>query len=434
MMKKTLTLNTNDAHPLINDQKLSALEPRLRAAHQSLLEGTCAGSDFLGWLRWASQDHRQLIRNIREAADKIRAQAQVLVVIGIGGSHLGGQAGLEFVQGVHYNELTSNTKVYFAGHNLSASSWREIIELIGSQDFAINVISKSGTTLEPALAFGFFENILVNRYGRTQADRRICATTDANSGLLHDQAVAHNWMRLVVPDDIGGRYSALTSVGLLPWAVAGIDIEAALAGAQKAQADFLSDLSLNNLTWRYAAARYLLLQAGKNIEALVTYEPRARLFGRWWQQLFGESEGKCERVIFPTTLELTQDLHSLGQYLQQGQKFIFETTLYFDHNPGDELICLDQESSQAWPFLIGKTVDFVQNQARAATQKAHLAGGVPNLQLTISDHSATSLGYLLYFFELSCALSALLLDVNPFDQPGVQAYKTEMMNLLQSSH
>ena len=341
---------------------------------------------------------------------------------------------MEFVQGVHYNELTSNTKVYFAGHNLSASSWREIIELIGSQDFAINVISKSGTTLEPALAFGFFENILVNRYGRTQADRRICATTDANSGLLHDQAVAHNWMRLVVPDDIGGRYSALTSVGLLPWAVAGIDIEAALAGAQKAQADFLSDLSLNNLTWRYAAARYLLLQAGKNIEALVTYEPRARLFGRWWQQLFGESEGKCERVIFPTTLELTQDLHSLGQYLQQGQKFIFETTLYFDHNPGDELICLDQESSQAWPFLIGKTVDFVQNQARAATQKAHLAGGVPNLQLTISDHSATSLGYLLYFFELSCALSALLLDVNPFDQPGVQAYKTEMMNLLQSSH
>lgn len=425
-----LTLDTSLLAPTVDTADLASVETPLRAAHQSLLDNTCLGNDFLGWRDWPVADHQDLLAAIRQAADAIRAQSQALVVIGIGGSHLAGQAGIEFLSGLHSNELSKDCQIYFVGHDLSAREWANIADLLKDKDFSINVISKSGTTLEPALAFAYFRRLLEEKYGQEAANKRIYATTDAHSGLLHDQAVAHGWTRFVVPDNIGGRYSGLTSVGLLPWAVAGIDLSAVLQGAALAYQELLHTFDFTSPVWQYAASRLLLLRAGKVLELFTTYEPSLNLLGSWWQQLFGESEGKTDQVIFPATIHYTRDLHSLGQFVQQGSKNLFETTLCLRQNPHDLSISIPTDTQAALSFLDGKSIDFVQRQAQLATVQAHHDGGVAQLVFTLECADERSLGYTLYFFELACSLSALLLGVNPFDQPGVQAYKAEMMRRL----
>jgi len=423
-----LTLDTSLLAPTVTPAQIDQLSDQLATTHRHLLDGTCPGADFLGWRDWPDQDHHQLLDAIQQAASRIQQQSQALVVIGIGGSHLAGQAGLEFIHGSYHAPHVNGLPVYFVGHNLSSRAWLEIAARLRHQDWSLNVISKSGTTLEPGLAFAYFRSLLEKRYGAA-ARERIYATTDAHTGLLHDQAVGAGWSRFIVPDDIGGRYSGLTSVGLLPWAVAGLDIAAALQGASKAKNDLLSNLNLTNPAWQYAASRYLLCRAGKTLELFATYEPSLQLLGRWWQQLFGESEGKTNPVIFPATINYTQDLHSLGQFLQQGSKNMFETTFYLDEDATIPLTSSDVHHT--WPYLDGKNLDFVQKQAHLATLQAHHQGGVPQLVFHLTQTSEFTLGYTLYFFEYACALSALLLGVNPFDQPGVQAYKEEMMRRLQ---
>ncbi len=419
------------AHAWLDDHARAQLAPKLSAIHQDLLAKRCPGNDFLGWLD-LPQTEQTLLDAVNAAAARIRQQAEILIAVGIGGSHLGGQAGLEMVRGNHYNDLTSETpKIIFAGHDLSLTTWQDIATMLQGHDWALNVIYKSGTTLEPALAFGFFQKLLRQQYGDNEANRRIYATTDSNRGLLHDQALANHWTRFVIPDDVGGRYSALTPVGLLPWAVAGLNLEEVFAGSRAATND-LQENSFANPAWQYAATRFLLLQQGKNVECLATYEPRLELLGRWWQQLFGESEGKTNHCIFPTCLNYTQDLHSLGQYLQQGQKFLFETTLWVEVIDADQNIALDDQAQTAMPHLRDRSIHFVQEQAMRATVTAHSQDNVPNLIFRLGQADEWHLGYTMYFFEFACALSALLLNVNPFDQPGVQAYKDELTRLLKS--
>ncbi|MBQ6436344.1 glucose-6-phosphate isomerase [bacterium] len=427
-----LSLDITQLQPFVSDDQLASHLPRLKQIHQDILDKKTLGSDMLGWVDLPVNYDRQELEQIKQAAAKIKRQAQVLVVIGIGGSHLGAQAALEVLRGPYYNQLQPKTpEIYFTGHNLCVDEWQTVAKIIGDRDFSVNIISKSGTTLEPALAFGYFQDLLIKKYGPQQANEHIYATTDQAQGLLHDQAVAHGWSRFVVPDDIGGRYSVLTAVGLLPLCVAGINLDELFAGAAAAREQLTTDTSFANPALLYAASRFALLQKGYNLESLVTYNSRLNSLVAWWQQLFAESEGKTDKVIFPTGMHFTRDLHSLGQYLQQGQKFIFETTLWLDHEPADQQVVLDETSWQKWPYLKDKTIGYVQQQAHQGTVAAHVAGQVPNIVLHLAQLDEHHLGYLFYFFEFACALSALLLGVNPFDQDGVQAYKDEMMRRLQ---
>ncbi|MBQ6154374.1 glucose-6-phosphate isomerase [bacterium] len=427
-----LSLDITNLQTFVSDEQLAGNLPRLKQIHQDILDKKTPGSEMLGWVDLPVNYDRQELDSIKKAAVAIQKQSSVLVVIGIGGSHLGAQAALEVLRGSYYNQLQPETpEIYFAGHNLCADEWQTVAKIIGDRDFSLNVISKSGTTLEPALAFGYFQDLLVKKYGADEANKRIYVTTDKAQGLLHDQALERGWSRFVVPDDVGGRYSVLTAVGLLPLAVAGINLDDLFTGAVTARQDLTTTTSFDNPAWLYAASRYCLLQAGYNLESLVTFNSRLNSLVAWWQQLFAESEGKTDKVIFPTGMHFTRDLHSLGQYLQQGQKFIFETTLWLDHEPADQQVVLDETSWQKWPYLKTQTINDVQKQAHLGTVTAHVAGQVPNLILHLEKIDEKHLGYLFYFFEFACALSALLLEVNPFDQDGVQAYKDEMMRRLQ---
>ncbi|BDF68776.1 glucose-6-phosphate isomerase [Oscillospiraceae bacterium] len=405
-------------------------EPGLKKAHDYVLGGTGAGGEYTGWVRLPADYDREEFARIQKAAAKIRSDSKALVVIGIGGSYLGARAVIETLTSNNYN-LThkDGPAVYFAGNGLSADAMNEVIELVKDVDFSVNVISKSGTTTEPAVAFRIFKALLEEKYGKEGAKGRIYATTDAKRGALKGLADKEGYETFVVPDAVGGRYSVLTAVGLLPIAAAGIDIDALMSGARE-EMELLAKPGMDNPAWQYAAARHALYDAGKRIEILAGYEPSFRFFGEWWKQLFGESEGKQGKGLFPASVEFTADLHSMGQYIQQGERLMMETVVRFDAARSKITIPDDPENVDGLNFLSGRSLGFVAEQAMRGTILAHVDGGVPNILLTAPGRDERSLGGLIYFFEFACGLSGYLLEVNPFDQPGVEAYKNNMYALL----
>ena len=409
----------------------AALAPRLRIAHDHLQKGDGAGGDFTGWVRLPEDYDRAELQRIKDAARRIQADSQALVVIGIGGSYLGARGVIECLCSPNYNlKKKSTPNIYFIGNGLSADALAEAMELVDGVDFSVNVISKSGTTTEPAVAFRFFRELLEKKYGPEAAARRIYATTDAHKGALKSLADEKGYEEFVVPDDVGGRYSVLTAVGLLPIAVAGIDVDALLGGAQDMMRTCaLADMN-ENPAWQYAGARYEMYRTGKKIELLAAYEPCFRFMSEWWKQLYGESEGKENKGLFPASVEFTADLHSMGQYIQQGERHLFETVVRFGPSHHECLVPCDETDGDGLNFLVGKSMDFIARQAMDGTLLAHVEGGVPNVVLHTDALDAATLGGLIYFFEYACGLSGYLLDVNPFDQPGVEAYKKNMFALL----
>lgn len=401
----------------------------LERAADMLAHHNGPGGDFTGWVTLPRDYDKEEFARIKAAAEKIRRQSQVLVVIGIGGSYLGARAVIELLASPNYNLKQKDTPdIYFAGNGLSTDALLELIALIGERDFSVNVISKSGTTTEPAVAFRIFREMLERKYGREGARERIYATTDKARGALKGLADEEGYEEFVVPDDVGGRYSVLTAVGLLPIAAAGLDIDRLMAGAQRAM-DVLSAPGLGNPAWQYAAARNALYDGGKKVELLACYEPSFRFFSEWWKQLYGESEGKEHKGLFPASVEFTADLHSMGQYIQQGERLMFETVVKFAPK-GEFIIPNDPANVDGLNFLAGKSLAFVAEQAMRGTILAHVDGGVPNILLELPAIGEDTVGELIYFFEYVCGLSGYLLQVNPFDQPGVEAYKKNMFALL----
>ncbi len=425
-----LNLDLSNVSPFLPAGWRTGEEKGLEKAHRHLLEGTGAGSDFLGWVRLPADYDKTEFARIQKAAEKIRSDSQALVVIGIGGSYLGARAVIETLTSNNYNLTRKGSPaIYFAGNGLSADALNEVIDLVKDVDFSVNVISKSGTTTEPAVAFRIFKALLEEKYGKEGARGRIYATTDAKRGALKGLADSEGYEEFVVPDAVGGRYSVLTAVGLLPIAAAGIDITALMDGAAQAM-EQLAKPGMDNPAWQYAAARHALYQSGKKVEILAGYEPAFRFFAEWWKQLYGESEGKGGRGLFPASVEFTADLHSMGQYIQQGERLMFETVIRFDRAKTKISIPNDPENVDGLNFLSGKGLDFVAEQALRGIILAHVDGGVPNILLTVPGRDERSLGELIYFFEFACGLSGYLLEVNPFDQPGVEAYKNNMYALL----
>ncbi len=426
-----ITLDTTRAQKFTSPRDLTALLPTIKQNHQKLLAKDCLGQQFLGWLdlpRTLTQS--PLIAEINQTVTKICQQSEVVIIIGIGGSYLGARAGIEFIHSPHYNQLPKTTpEIYFIGHHLSSNALAQLLTLIGNRHFSLNVISKSGTTLEPAIAFRFLKQVLINKYGEKEAANRIYATTDAKDGALRQLALKHHYQTFTIPNDIGGRYSVLTPVGLLPLAIAGINISNLIDGAFTAQQD-LNQLTPTNLAWQYALHRYLFYRQGKYLEIMTNYEPQLHFLGAWWQQLFGESEGKEEQGLFPVIIDFTTDLHSLGQYLQAGKKHFFSTTLWLEKTQNELTIPANDENLDNLNYLTDKTMHYLNQQAFKGTIAAHTSGGAPNLIINLPEINEWHLGYLFYFFQLSCALSASLLGVNAFDQPGVEIYKKNMLNLL----
>ena len=409
----------------------AALTPRLRLAHEKLLRGTGAGGDFTGWVHLPEQYDREEFRRIQAAAKKIQSDSQALVVIGIGGSYLGARGVIECLCSPNYNLKKKNTpNIYFVGNGLDNDQLAEVEELLEGQDFSVNVISKSGTTTEPAVAFRFFRRLLEEKYGAEAAAGRIYATTDRQKGAPKALATAEGYESFVVPDDIGGRYSVLTAVGLLPIAVAGIDIEQLMAGAKSMMDTCAAADMEKNPAWQYAGARYELQHRGLEIEVLACFDPFFRFMAEWWKQLYGESEGKEDKGLFPASVEYTADLHSMGQYLQEGRRNMFETVVRFAPRADELTVPYDEENGDGLNFLAGKTMSDLKQQAMDGTLLAHVEGGVPNIRISCGERNAFTLGELIYFFCYACGLSGYLLDVNPFDQPGVEAYKKNMFALL----
>ena len=424
-----LKLDLSKLSGFIPEDYLTSREDRLSKAAQMLAAHTGPGGDFTGWVTLPRDYDKEEFARIQAAAKKIQSQSQVLVVIGIGGSYLGARAVIELLLSQNYNLKKKDTPdIFFAGNGLSTDALLELIELIGDRDFSVNIISKSGTTTEPAVAFRIFKTMLEEKYGRDGARERIYATTDKSRGALKGLADAEGYEEFVVPDAVGGRYSVLTAVGLLPIAVAGVDIKALMEGACQAMEE-LSVPGLDNPAWQYAAARHALYQAGKRVEILAGYEPRFRFFAEWWKQLYGESEGKDGKGLFPASVEFTADLHSMGQYIQEGERLMAETVVKFEPD-GQFIIPDDPANVDGLNFLSGKPMAFVAEQAMRGTILAHVDGGVPNVLLELPKISERSVGFLIYFFEYVCGLSGHLLEVNPFDQPGVEAYKKNMFALL----
>ena len=410
---------------------LLATEKEVFDAHMAITDGSRPGNDFLGWLNLPVEEETDEIRRIRKAADRIRETSDVFVVIGIGGSYLGPRAAIELLQGCNHNigKGKGNPQIYYAGNTLSTRAWNELQRLLEGKDFSIAIISKSGTTTEPAIATRALRWMLERKYGTEGANKRIYAITDPCKGALRQMATEEGWETFVIPPDVGGRYSVLTAVGLLPMAVAGIDPMKVMAGAAQAKKDY--DIrSFENPVWLYAATRNLLYRGGKAIEILESFEPGFKMMGGWWQQLFGESEGKDGKGIFPVTAEFTPDLHSLGQMIQQGERNIFETMIRFDAPVQKLVIDSDYKDLDGLNYLEGKSLDFVDEQAYLGTLAAHVDGNVPVITMDMGELNSEKLGEMFYFFELSCGISAYLLGVNPFDQPGVEFYKRNMFRLL----
>ncbi len=410
---------------------LLSIEKDVSDAHMALTEGTGAGSEFRDWLNLPVREPTKEISRIMKTAQSIRDDSDVCVVVGIGGSYLGSRAAIELLQGPNRNLTAGKGKpqIFFAGNSLSTRHWNELMQLLDGKDFSVIVISKSGTTTEPAIAFRALRWMLERKYGTDKAKRRIYAVTDPCKGALHQMAEEEGWETFPIPTGAGGRYSVLTPVGLLPMAVAGIDIMEVMLGAAEAK-DAYDLRSLENPVWLYAAVRNLLHRSGKDIELFASFEPGFQSFGRWWQQLFGESEGKDGKGIFPATAELTADLHSLGQLIQDGKRNLFETMIRFDP-PGNRLtIGSDWKNLDGLNYLEGKNLDFVDEQAFVGTVDAHVDGGVPVITMDCGELNEQKVGELFYFLELCCAVSAYTLGVNPFNQPGVEQYKRNMFRLL----
>ncbi|WP_442873602.1 glucose-6-phosphate isomerase [Dysosmobacter sp.] len=430
-MKTMLNVKRFQIQKFIPTDYETDLTPRLRTAQDQLQHATGAGNDFVGWVRLPADYDREEFARIQAAAARIRSSSKALVVIGIGGSYLGARGVIECLCSPNYNLKKKDTpNVYFVGNGLSSDSLQEVMDLLGDDDFSVNVISKSGTTTEPAVAFRFFREKLVEKYGREGAKERIFATTDKARGALKSLVDAEGWETFVVPDDVGGRYSVLTAVGLLPIAVTGVDIEALMAGAAEMMDVCTREGCDENPAWRYAAARYALYSAGKSVEVLACYDPAFRFMAEWWKQLYGESEGKEGKGLFPASVDFTADLHSMGQYIQEGQRLLFETVVRFGESASQLQVPFDQVNGDGLNFLAGKSMDFIRDRATEGTLLAHTEGGVPNLLVDVEGRNARSLGQLIYFFEYACGLSGYLLGVNPFDQPGVEAYKKNMFALL----
>ena len=410
---------------------LLAVEKEVAAAHATLTEKTGPGNDFLGWLDLPVEEPTEEMVRIQAAADRIRQNSDVFVVIGIGGSYLGPRAAIELMQGCNHNmgKGKGNPQIYFAGNGLSTRAWNELQRLLEGKDFSIAIISKSGTTTEPAIATRALRWMLERKYGTDGAKKRIYAITDPVKGALRQMATEEGWETFVIPPDVGGRYSVLTAVGLLPLAVAGLDIKAIMAGACEAKEAY-NLRSFENPVWLYAGVRNLLYRRGKKMELLESFEPGFKMMGGWWQQLFGESEGKDGKGIFPVTAEFTADLHSLGQMIQQGERNIFETMVRFDAPAQKMVIGGDVKNLDGLNYLEGKTLDFVDEKAYLGTLAAHVDGGVPVMTMDMGELNEAKLGEMFYFFELACGVSAYMLGVNPFNQPGVEFYKRNMFQLL----
>ncbi|MDR0140015.1 glucose-6-phosphate isomerase [Metabacillus idriensis] len=416
------------------EHELTYLRDFVKVAHHSIHEKTGAGSDYLGWVDLPSEYDKEEFARIQKSAEKIKSDSDVLLVVGIGGSYLGARAALEMLNHSFYNALSKEQRktpqIIFVGNNISSTYMKDLMDLLEGKDFSINVISKSGTTTEPALAFRIFRKLLEEKYGKAEAKSRIYATTDKARGALKTLATEEGYESFIIPDDVGGRYSVLTAVGLLPIAAAGADIEEMMKGAAAAMEDFANSELEENAAYQYAAVRNALYNRGKTIEMLINYEPGLQYFAEWWKQLFGESEGKDQKGIFPASANFSTDLHSMGQYVQEGRRDLFETVLNVEKPRHELTIEAEENDLDGLNYLAGETVDFVNKKAFQGTMLAHTDGGVPNLIVNLPEMNEYTFGYLVYFFEKACAMSGYLLGVNPFDQPGVEAYKVNMFALL----
>ena len=426
-----IKLNDKFTKGFIGENEIENIKPQANAALELVKAKNGPGSDFLGWVDLPVNYDKDEFARIKIAAEKIKKSCDILVVIGIGGSYLGARAAIEFVKSPLYNNLKKDTPdIYFAGNNISATALTELISICEGKDICVNVISKSGTTTEPAVAFRVFKSILVEKYGVEGAKERIFVTTDKCRGTLKQFSDEAGYETFVVPDDVGGRFSVLTAVGLLPIACAGIDIDGMMNGAADARALYTTADFDGNDALKYAALRNILYRKGKSVEILVGYEPYMLMLNEWWKQLYGESEGKDQKGILPDSVVFSTDLHSLGQYVQDGQRNLFETVISVEDIGASFTIPNDPANVDGLNFISGKSLDFVNKTAMLATLIAHNDGGVPNILLELSDRTAHTFGFLVYFFELACAVSGYILGVNPFDQPGVEAYKKNMFALL----
>ncbi|WP_077358365.1 glucose-6-phosphate isomerase [Virgibacillus halodenitrificans] len=429
-----ISFKYESALSFFNKEEINNLTDFVEKTHFNLHEKTGAGNDFLGWVDLPETYDQEEFARIKNCADKIRNDSDILLVIGIGGSYLGARAALDMLTHSFQNLLSKEQRkapqIIFVGNHMSSSYIAELFDIIEGKDVSINVISKSGTTTEPAIAFRIFKKHLEEKYGKEEASKRIYATTDKKKGALKTLADQSGFETFVIPDDVGGRYSVLTAVGLLPIAVGGISIEQIMNGAQTAMKDLSTPVLADNPAYQYAAIRNILYNKGKTIEMLINYEPQLQYFAEWWKQLFGESEGKDQKGIYPSSANFSTDLHSLGQYVQDGRRDIFETVLHVNKSNKEIFIEEDEDNLDGLNYLAGKSIHDINNKAFQGTLLAHTDGNVPNLVLEIPALDAFTFGYLVYFFEKSCAISGYLLGVNPFDQPGVEAYKVNMFALL----
>ena len=428
-----VTFDYSKTAGFISTEEVTSMEKIVLQAKETLVSRSGAGNDFLGWIDLPVNYDKEEFARIKKAAEKIKSDSDVLVVIGIGGSYLGARAAIEFLQHTFYNGLSKEVRrapeIYFAGNSISGTYLQHLVDVIGDRDFSVNVISKSGTTTEPAIAFRVFKSMLEKKYGKDAA-KRIYATTDKAKGALKKLATEEGYETFVVPDDVGGRFSVLTAVGLLPIAASGADIDALMRGAADGRRQALEADFAENDALKYAAIRNILLRKGKSVEILANYEPNLHTVAEWWKQLYGESEGKDQKGIFPASVDLTTDLHSMGQFIQDGSRIMFETVLNVEQSKCDIVIGEEKVDLDGLNYLAGKDMDFVNKSAMNGTILAHTDGNVPNLMVKIPKQDAFTLGQLFYFFEFACGVSGYVLGVNPFNQPGVESYKKNMFALL----
>ena len=433
-MGKEVVFDYSKATGFISAEEMANFKKTVMTAKETLLSKEGAGNDYLGWIDLPVDYDKDEFARIKKAAEKIKSDSDVLLVIGIGGSYLGSRAAIEMCSHTFRNSLSKEKRnapeVYFVGNSISSSYLADLIELIEGKDVSVNVISKSGTTTEPAIAFRIFKDILEKKYGKEEAAKRIYATTDAKRGALRQLADEQGYETFVIPDDIGGRFSVMSAVGLLPIAAAGLDIDEMMKGMADAREDFSTDVIDNNYAYQYAVIRNILHRKGKDIELLVNYEPTLHYVSEWWKQLYGESEGKDQKGIFPASVDFSTDLHSMGQYVQDGKRILFETVINVEQARKDIIIESDEADLDGLNYLAGKGVDYVNHKALQGTVLAHNDGQVPNMILNIEKLDIYNFGYMAYFFMKACGLSGYLLGVNPFNQPGVEAYKKNMFALL----
>lgn len=433
-MKKMLSLDLSKINPYVVDHEIEYMQGMVKDAHKKLHEGTGAGNDFLGWLSLPYDYDKEEFTRIKNAAEKIKKNSEILIVIGIGGSYLGARAAIEMLNNSFFNsiekEKRENPYIFFVGNNISSTYMNDLLNLVKDKEISVNVISKSGTTTEPAIAFRVFKDLMEKKYGKEGAKERIFATTDKNRGALKSLADTEGYETFVIPDNVGGRYSVLTAVGLLPIAVSGVNIDEIMEGAKDAADYFTNENVMENDCYKYAAVRNILNRKGKDIEILVNYEPRLHFIGEWWKQLYGESDGKDNKGIFPAAVDFSTDLHSMGQFIQEGARTMFETVLQVEKVPSEVEIEASAENIDGLNFLAGKTMQFVNDKAFEGTLLAHHDGGVPNMIINIPEMTPYYFGQMVFFFEKACGIGGYLLGVNPFNQPGVEAYKKNMFALL----